>query len=58
MFLLHLLKVGHGGTLDPMATGVLVLGVGRGCKAMQDYLKVSVHHIQHQGTYADRSTGP
>ena len=22
-------KVGHAGTLDPMATGVLVLGVGR-----------------------------
>ena len=26
-------KVGHAGTLDPMATGVLVLGLGRapGC---------------------------
>lgn len=25
-------KVGHAGTLDPMATGVLVLGVGRGTR--------------------------
>jgi tRNA pseudouridine55 synthase len=27
-------KVGHGGTLDPMATGVLVLGVGSGTKLL------------------------
>lgn len=27
-------KVGHSGTLDPMATGVLVLGVGRGTKLL------------------------
>ena len=26
-------KVGHGGTLDPMATGLLVLLIGRGTKA-------------------------
>ncbi|GMI21509.1 hypothetical protein TrRE_jg116 [Triparma retinervis] len=33
------IKVGHGGTLDPMAEGVLVLGVGKGTKMMTDYLK-------------------
>lgn len=27
-------KVGHAGTLDPMATGVLVFGVGRGTKLL------------------------
>lgn len=27
-------RVGHGGTLDPMATGVLVLGVGRGTRLL------------------------
>ncbi|UZD61221.1 tRNA pseudouridine(55) synthase TruB [Brevibacterium sp. JSBI002] len=27
-------KVGHAGTLDPMATGVLVLGLGRGTKLL------------------------
>jgi hypothetical protein len=29
------IKVGHGGTLDPLATGVLVIGVGKGTKEMQ-----------------------
>jgi hypothetical protein len=28
-------KVGHGGTLDPLATGVLVIGVGAGTKLLQ-----------------------
>lgn len=27
-------KVGHGGTLDPMATGVLVLGIGRATRLL------------------------
>jgi hypothetical protein len=30
-----LIKCGHGGTLDPLATGVLVIGVGRGTKDLQ-----------------------
>lgn len=34
----RMLKVGHGGTLDPLASGVLVLGVGRGTKELQGYL--------------------
>ena len=28
-------KIGHAGTLDPMATGVLVLGVGDGTRLLQ-----------------------
>lgn len=32
------MKVGHGGTLDPMAEGVLVLGIGEGTKLMAEYL--------------------
>lgn len=31
-------KVGHGGTLDPMASGVLVIGLGRGCKELAGFL--------------------
>jgi len=31
-------RVGHGGTLDPLAEGVLVLGIGRGTKMLQSYL--------------------
>lgn len=33
--LLKAKKIGHAGTLDPLATGVLVLGVGRGTKLLQ-----------------------
>ncbi len=33
--LLHTKKIGHAGTLDPMATGVLVIGVGRATKLLQ-----------------------
>lgn len=32
------IKVGHGGTLDPLAEGVLVIGVGHGTKLMDTYL--------------------
>ncbi|KAL8683771.1 MAG: hypothetical protein Q9186_000257 [Xanthomendoza sp. 1 TL-2023] len=31
-------KLGHGGTLDPMATGVLIVGVGKGTKHLQAFL--------------------
>ncbi|KAI0205111.1 trub family pseudouridylate synthase-containing protein [Astrocystis sublimbata] len=31
-------KMGHGGTLDPLATGVLILGVGNGTKSLQSFL--------------------
>jgi len=38
-------KIGQGGTLDPLADGVLVVGVGRGTKQLGKFLdctKVSV----------------
>lgn len=31
-------KIGHGGTLDPLASGVLIIGVGKGTKKLQYYL--------------------
>ena len=42
--ILHTKKVGHSGTLDPLATGVLVIGVGKGTKLL-NYLE------DHQKTY-------
>lgn len=33
-----ILKVGHGGTLDPLATGVLLVGLGSSCKKLHDCL--------------------
>lgn len=37
-------KVGHAGTLDPMATGVLVAGIGRGTKLL-------AHFVAHDKVY-------
>lgn len=34
-------KIGHGGTLDPMATGVLIVGLGKGTKHLQTFLECS-----------------
>lgn len=31
-------RLGHGGTLDPLAAGVLIVGIGRGTKHLQQYL--------------------
>lgn len=32
------MKLGHGGTLDPLATGVLIIGVGSGTKSLTRFL--------------------
>ncbi len=40
-------KVGHGGTLDPMATGLLVLLVGKGTKISE---RVMGHDKTYEGT--------
>lgn len=39
------IKVGHGGTLDPMATGVLVIGLNGGCKELSKYLSGSKSYV-------------
>jgi tRNA pseudouridine55 synthase len=33
-------KLGHAGTLDPLATGLLIIGVGKGTKRLNDLLKL------------------
>ena len=38
-------KVGHGGTLDPFAEGVLIVGIGRGTKTLSS---VSSEHKSYQ----------
>lgn len=34
-------KIGHAGTLDPLATGLMLVGVGDGTKALHDLLKLT-----------------
>lgn len=33
-------KMGHAGTLDPLASGLLIVGAGKGTKKLNDYLKL------------------
>ena len=33
-------KMGHAGTLDPLASGLLIIGVGAGTKKLTEYLKL------------------
>lgn len=38
-------KMGHAGTLDPMATGLMIIGVGEGTKKLNDYIKLDKDYI-------------
>ncbi len=33
-------KIGHAGTLDPLATGLLIVGVGKGTKRLKEFLEL------------------
>ena len=47
------LKVGHAGTLDPLATGVLLVCIGNACKRaqeLQDHDKEYIAHIRFGAT--------
>lgn len=35
----NVFKIGHGGTLDPLATGILIIGLGRGTKYLSEFLE-------------------
>lgn len=39
------LKVGHAGTLDPLATGLLILCIGRATKQIQDFQALPKEYI-------------
>jgi tRNA pseudouridine55 synthase len=36
---LNIKKMGHAGTLDPLASGLMIIGVNEGTKKLQEYLK-------------------
>lgn len=37
---LNIRKIGHAGTLDPLATGLMILGVGKGTKKLTEFIKL------------------
>ncbi len=50
-------KVGHTGTLDPFATGLLILLVGKGTKRANEFLKLDKEYIATVMLGADSTTG-
>ncbi len=42
---LHLKKIGHGGTLDPLATGVLIIGINNGTKSLSTHLNETKEYV-------------
>lgn len=42
---LNIKKMGHAGTLDPAATGLLIIGVGPGTKQLDDFLKLDKEYL-------------
>ena len=49
--ILHVRRIGHTGTLDPMATGVLPVAIGQGTRL------VSMLTEKHPGQYRDGTEG-
>ncbi|KAH3671577.1 hypothetical protein OGAPHI_000280 [Ogataea philodendri] len=49
-------KMGHGGTLDPLAQGVLIVGVGAGTKKLGDYLNGSVKVYEAEALFGGSTT--
>lgn len=52
---LHERRIGHGGTLDPMATGVLPVFVGRGTRAVEffEHAEKTYEAVLHLGISTD-----
>ncbi len=53
----HKVKVGHTGTLDPFATGLLILLVGKGTKRSNEFLKLDKWYEATIRLGATSSTG-
>jgi tRNA pseudouridine55 synthase len=41
------IKIGHGGTLDPLASGILMIGIGKGTKQLNEFLKCKKTYQAH-----------
>lgn len=49
-------KMGHGGTLDPLASGVLVIGIGSGTKKLANYLSGTVKEYEAEALFGVSTT--
>ena len=42
---LNIKKMGHAGTLDPLASGLMIIGIGAGTKKLAEYLKLDKEYV-------------
>ncbi len=54
---LGIMKMGHAGTLDPLATGLMIIGIGAGTKKLENYLKLPKMYEAIVRVGERRSTG-
>ncbi len=50
-------KMGHGGTLDPLATGLMIIGIEKGTKKLAEYIKLPKEYVAEIRLGERRSTG-
>jgi len=50
-------KLGHAGTLDPLATGLMLLGVGVGTKKLAELIKLDKEYVAEVRLGESRTTG-
>lgn len=50
-------KFGHAGTLDPLATGLMIIGVEAGTKRLTEFIKLDKEYIAEIRIGESRSTG-
>ena len=50
-------KFGHAGTLDPLASGLMILGVENGTKKLTDYIKLDKEYLCEVRVGESRTTG-
>jgi len=50
-------KIGHAGTLDPLASGLLIVGVGDGTKRLERFLKLEKRYTVDIKIGESRTTG-
>jgi tRNA pseudouridine55 synthase len=54
---LNVRKIGHAGTLDPLATGLMILGVGPGTKKLTELVKLDKEYVAEIRVGEMRSSG-
>lgn len=54
---LNIKKMGHAGTLDPLASGLMILGIGAGTKKLTEYIKLPKEYVAEVRIGERRTTG-